>query len=285
MESPHDARSGQRLGLCWGSVPGGTLLDVAQAASAADLAVIAVTPGQVLAALAGRSAAELRRQLRDFGVRVGTIDPLIGPVPGTPPPAEVEQRMRALFEAGYEDGWRAAEAVEAKAINFTQFLGRPRPLASLSEALARLARQNAAHGFASTFEFIPGTSVPDLPSAAALVRDAPGLTIMFDMWHFARSDGRIADIDALPPGTIGGVQINDWLPAAPGAPYVPMSGRLMPGDGCLPLAEILARIEANSPGLDVSIEVFNADLEAMGRDAAARLLAGKSRLFLAEDSR
>jgi len=276
-------RSGQRLGLCWGSVPGGTFLDVAQAASAAGLAVIAVTPGQVLDALAGHTPAELRRQLRDLGVRVGTIDPLIGPVPGTPSPADVEPRMRALFAAGQEEGWRAAEAVEARAINFTQFLGTPLPLDTMREALAGLAERNGARGFASSFEFIPGTSVPDLPSAAAVTRDAPGLGIMFDMWHFARSDGRIADIDALPPGAIGGVQINDWLPAAPGAPYVPMSGRLTPGDGCLPLAAILARIEANSPGLDVGIEVFNATLAPMGRDEAVRMLARRSRPYLVEE--
>jgi len=272
---------GQTLGLCWGSVPGGKLSDVAQAASAAGLTVIAVTPGQILDALTGQPAPILRRQLHDLGVRVGSIDPLIGPVPGTPPPADVEPRMRALFEADQEECWRAAEAVEARTINFTHFLGTPGPPDILREALEKLARRNSEHGIASTFEFIPGTGVPDLPSAAAVTRDIDDLSILFDMWHFARSNGRIEDIDALPPGAIGGVQINDWLPPEPGAPYVPMAGRLMPGDGCLPLADILARIEANSPGLDVGIEVFNADLERMDRDEAARMLVRRSRPFLA----
>jgi len=272
----------QRLGLCWGSVPGGTLLDIAQAASVAELSVIAVTPGQVADALVARSAVELCRRLDDLGVRVGVIDPLISPVPGTPLPADVEPRMRALFEASQEDSWRAAEAVGARTINLTHFLGVPQPLDAMREALARLAERNGAHGVASTFEFIPGTGVPDLPSAVVVTRDVPGFTIMFDMWHFARSGGRIEDIDALPPGAIGGVQLNDWLPPEPGVPYVPMSGRLMPGDGCLPLADVLARIEANSPGLDVGIEVFNADLARMERDEAVRMLVRKSRPFLAK---
>jgi len=272
----------QRLGLCWGSVPGGTLLDIAQAASVAELSVIAVTPGQVADALVARSAVELCRRLDDLGVRVGVIDPLISPVPGTPLPADVEPRMRALFEASQEDCWRAAEAVGARTINLTHFLGVPQPRDAMREALARLAERNGAHGVASTFEFIPGTGVPDLPSAVVVTRDVPGLTIMFDMWHFARSGGRIEDIDALPPGAIGGVQLNDWLPPEPGVPYVPMSGRLMPGDGCLPLADVLARIEANSPGLDVGIEVFNADLARMERDEAVRMLVRKSRPFLAK---
>jgi sugar phosphate isomerase/epimerase len=151
----------------------------------------------------------------------------------------------------------------------------------MRDALARLVGWNSVHGFASTIEFIPGTGVADLPSAADVTCGVPDFTILFDMWHFARSHGGIEDIDALPPGAVGGVQLNDWLPPEPGAPYVPMTGRLIPGDGCLPLADILTRIEANSSGLDVGIEVFNADLERMDHDKAAQTLARKSLPYLA----
>lgn len=155
----------------------------------------------------------------------------------------------------------------------------------MRDALAGLAQRNRRHGVASTVKFIPGTSVPDLTAAKAVAQGLPDLRIMFDAWHFARSGGRVEDIDTLPPDAVGGVQISDWLPPEPGAPYVPMSGRLMPSDGCLPLAAILARIEANSPGLDVGIEVFNVDLARLGHDEAARTLARKSLPYLARDIR
>ena len=282
MSSPGERHArGQILSLCWGSVPGGSLFDLAEAAAGVNIAAISVTPGQVLDALDAGTPAEARRRLDDLGVRVTSIDPLISPVPGTPPPHEVEPRKRALFEASQEDCWRAAEAVGAQTVNFTHFLGAPRSPDAMRDALTHLVGRNSAHGLASTFEFIPGTAVPDLAAAATLTRDIADFTILFDTWHFARSNGRIEDIDALPPCAIGGVQINDWLPSDPGAPYVPMAGRLMPGDGCLPLADILARIEANSSGLEVGIEVFNADLERMDRREAVRTLVCKSQPYLA----
>lgn len=272
----------QRLALCWGSVEGAGLFDLAGAASDAGIAAIAMTPRHYLEqAAAGISDAEIRRRLADLGVAVVMVDPLIAPMPGIPPIREIAEPMRWLFEPDCAACWRAAEALEAETINLTHFQGGPVAQEVIGAAVARLTEANRAHGFATTIEFIPGTGVPDLAAAARLVRAAPDLKIMFDCWHYARSGGTLADIAALPPGAIGGVQVNDWSPPAPGASYVPMSGRLMPGDGNLPLAQILALVEANNTGLWVGIEVFNADLRAMGRDAAVREMVERTRPLLA----
>ncbi len=274
--------SGQRLALCWGSVEGSDLFDLAQAAAQGGIAAIAVTPRHYLdQARAGLSDAQMRRRLGDIGVRVAAIDPLIAPIPGIPPLAAIAEPMRWLFEPDQADTWRAAAALEAEAINLTHFLGGPVEEAAIADALARLAKTNRAEGFASTVEFIPGTGVPDLVAAARLTRDVADLTIMFDCWHYARSGGTLDDIAALPPGAIGGVQINDWSPPQPGQPYVPMAGRLMPGDGILPLAQILGRIEANSPGRWVGVEVFNADLRAMPQDIAIAQMVERSARLIA----
>ena len=274
--------SGQRLALCWGSVEGGDLFDLAQAAARAGIVAIAVTPRHYLdQARAGLSDAQIRRRLGDLGVRVAVIDPLIAPMPGIPPLSAIAEPMRWLFEPGQADCWRAAAALEAEAINLTHFLGGPVEEAAIGERMARLAATNRAEGFATMIEFIPGTGVPDLITAARLTRDVADLSIMFDCWHYARSGGALDHIAALPPDAIGGVQINDWAPPEPGQPYVPMTGRLMPGDGVLPLAQILARIEANSPGLWVGIEVFNADLSAMPRDRAVERMAERAARLIA----
>ncbi len=270
-------RTGQRLALCWGSVEGAGLFELAEAAAGAGIAAIAVTPRQYANETeAGVSDAEMRRRLSDLGVGVSVIDPLIAPMPGVPALADIPAAMRWLFEPGCADCWRAAEALEAETINLTHFLGGPVCEAEIAAAMESLAEANRAHGVVTTIEFIPGTGVPDLTTAARLTRDVDDLRIMFDCWHFARSGGTLADIEALPAGAIGGVQVNDWSPPEPGAPYVPMAGRLMPGDGCLPLADILARLEANTPGLDVGIEVFNAELGAMTRSEAVRLMRDRT---------
>ena len=273
---------GQVPGLCWGSVQGATLLELAEVASAAGLVPLAVTPAQFADAVAsGLTARDIRSRLDDLGVRVSVIDPLIRGLPGIPPAAEVLPAMRYLFEHDEEDCWRAAEALEAGTINMTHFLGRPVPVEQVRDALAEQAGRNHAHGFASTIEFIPGTMIPDLATAADMITGSSHLRIMFDTWHFARSGGRPDDLDRLAPGAIGGGQLNDWAPPEPGAPYVPMSGRLLPGHGTLPLADIMARIEANSPGLDICIEVFNADLAALGRQKSVQLMAELSAPLLA----
>ncbi len=275
-------QSGQSLALCWGTVEGGGLFDLAEVASGAGIAAIAVAPRQYLEqARAGVSDAEMRARLADLGVSVAVIDPLIAPMPGIPALDEIDPSMRWLFEADMAACWRAAEALGAGTINLTHFLGGPVAEEVLGEAIDRVAQANRAHGLETVIEFIPGTGVPDLPTAARLTQGVPDLRIMFDCWHFARSGGVLADIAALPPGAIGGVQINDWSPPEPGAPYVPMSGRLMPGDGSLPLAEIMALIEANRPGLPVGIEVFNAGLREMGWQAAVATIVAKARPLLA----
>ena len=282
MFAPPEPRRGQRLSLCWGSVEGAGLIDLAVLASGAGMTAIAVTPRQHRElAEGGMAPADMRRRLTDLGIRVSVVDPLIEPIPGTPAPRDVPEAMRWLFEPDCEQVWRAAEELEAETINMTAFLGQPVPADRMRDALAELTARNADRGFASTIEFIPGTSIPDLPNAAALAVDAPGLRIMLDAWHWARSSGTLADIDALPPGMIGGVQLNDWLPPEPGAPYVPMSGRLLPGDGCLQLVEMLAAVERNSPGLDVGIELFNADLGRMDRTASVALMAERCAGLLA----
>ena len=48
-----------------------------------------------------------------------------------------------------------------------------------------------------------------------------------------------------------------------------MTGRLLPGEGSLPLHDIVAAALANSPGLSAEIEVFSAELSGLPVEAAA----------------
>ena len=57
-----------------------------------------------------------------------------------------------------------------------------------------------------------------------------------------------------------------------------MTGRLLPGEGSLPLHDIVAAALANSPGLSAEVEVFSAELSALPVDkAAARTAAAMAK--------
>ncbi|WP_157217070.1 sugar phosphate isomerase/epimerase family protein [Flavisphingomonas formosensis] len=276
----------QKLGLCWGSVPGGTLIDIATSGAANGFACITITPGHYIdARAAGLGDGEIRARLSDLGIRVSVIDPLIGVLPGTPAPGEVDPSMRRFFTYSEEDCRRAAAGVEAPTINLAHFLGRPIETAALQDKVGEIAGRNRDAGFSTTLEFIPGTGVPNLATALSIVADIPHAGIMFDTWHFARSDGTLDELVALPPHAIGGMQISDRIPPAPGEPYVPMAGRLCPGEGELPLATMLALIEKSSPGLDICLEVFSEELKAMGWGAAGARMARTGRAALASAAR
>ena len=97
--------------------------------------------------------------------------------------------------------------------------------------------------------------------------------ILLDSWHLARTGGTADQVRALPPHSIGAIQLSDRNPPAPGEAYVPMTGRLLPGEGNLPLHDIVAAALANSPGLSAEVEVFSAELSSLPVDAAARRTA------------
>jgi sugar phosphate isomerase/epimerase len=185
--------------------------------------------------------------------------------------------MRHFFRIDEAMCLRAAEGVGAPVINMAHFLGQPVEVERLIEAVAGIVER--AGGLTITLEFIPGTGVSDIGQSHRIAH-AAGAKVMLDSWHLARSGGTLSDIEQLPAASIGGVQISDWRVPPPGTAYVPMSGRLLPGEGELPLSELMAAIEANSPRLDMCIEVFSAEMEALGWDEAARQMAEATRKIL-----
>ena len=101
-------------------------------------------------------------------------------------------------------------------------------------------------GMASVIEFAPVLAPPDLPSAVEIVRKVgdPNLRLLIDTMHLIRSGGTPADLAALDPDSIGYIQLCD-VPVVPENPdYMREAafGRLCPGKGELPLAEILAAL-------------------------------------------
>lgn len=246
---------------------------LAAAAGAAGFAHVTATPQ--LFVRSGGVAADLRSRIEDRGVTVSFVDGLCSALPGTPPAAPGATGFVDPHEAGIEDCIGIALALGAGAVNLVHIGGTATPVDALAEAFAAACRRAADDGLRLSIEFLPGTGIPDLATAAAVVRaaGAPTGSILFDTWHFARGGGRLEELDPATAALIGGLQLADRSPDQDLQPYVPMRGRKLPGDGALPLAEITRRVLAARPGLPVGAEVLSDEIDALGLEAGAHALA------------
>jgi sugar phosphate isomerase/epimerase len=103
-------------------------------------------------------------------------------------------------------------------------------------------------GMETTIEFAPSLTIRDLDAALAAIRyvDRPGFRLLVDTMHLVRAGFGPADLAAIDPALIGYVQLSDHTLLQRGALYgVDTVERMVPGEGELPLREILAVIPAD----------------------------------------
>jgi 4-hydroxyphenylpyruvate dioxygenase len=248
---------------------GTPLVELAAAAAGAGFASISITPPMYFAARStGLSDADLRQLLSDQGVSVSLLDPLLTALPGMPSPSVVGSTFRSLFEVSELECYQVAEALEIPSINVAHYLGAPVGRDELVDAFGALCDRAAGRGVGVLLEFMPDGAIPDLPAALDIVRTAAPLTsaVMLDTWHFFRTGGHPDDLERCRPGEIGGVQVSDAGAAIAAGSSPGLYARELPGEGVIPLAEILAGVLARHADPFVGIEVFNRQLA--GRPAA-----------------
>jgi sugar phosphate isomerase/epimerase len=131
----------------------------------------------------------------------------------------------------------------------------PDPARNAAE-LARFAALAQERGLGVMLEFMAGMAVGTLDTALTLIEAAgtPGVTLVIDTLHLARSGAGPAELTAIDPARIGYVQLCDALAGPPGAGYgsEALHNRLALGTGELPLTELAAAIPA---GVAVGLEL------------------------------
>ncbi|HEV3492390.1 MAG TPA: sugar phosphate isomerase/epimerase [Reyranella sp.] len=136
-------------------------------------------------------------------------------------------------------------------------------------------------GLGVDLEFMPWRTIGSLPAAAAVVREADRANgdVLVDALHLSRSGGVPEDLRGLPHDILRSVQLCDAPAARPattdGLIKEARGGRLLPGDGDLPLGRLLAELPEHAV---LSVEVPNSgyppELHARrAYEAAQRLLA------------
>ncbi|MCK9899606.1 MULTISPECIES: sugar phosphate isomerase/epimerase [Parafrankia] len=118
-----------------------------------------------------------------------------------------------------------------------------------------LAEMAGERGMQTTIEFAPSLTIGDLDSALAAVRHVarPDFRLLIDTMHLVRSGHTPADLAAVDPTLIAYAQLSDNTIRQRGTVYREDSiDRMVPGEGELPLRDILAVLP---PDIVIGLEV------------------------------
>src|SRR6267142_704861 len=156
------------------------------------------------------------------------------------------------------------------------------------ERFGELCDRAAVYGLQVGLEFAIYTGVRTLAHAAQMVARSKraNASVLIDALHFSRSGGLPAHVASVDPSLFRYAQICDAGPDTPGPTDTPAlirearTGRLLPGEGVLPLAELVGALPDDVP---LAIEApcrATADLPALERakrayQALARLQSSR----------
>jgi sugar phosphate isomerase/epimerase len=123
------------------------------------------------------------------------------------------------------------------------------------ERFGELCESAAQYGLSVGLEFAIYTGVRTLAHAADMVARSKraNASVLIDALHFSRSGGWPADVQKVDPALLRYAQICDAGPDMPAPTDTPAlirearTGRLLPGEGVLPLKELVAALPAGVP--------------------------------------
>jgi sugar phosphate isomerase/epimerase len=140
------------------------------------------------------------------------------------------------------------------------------------DQIAKLCQMASERDMVVTVETAPGFPVGDLAAGVEVITTvgAKNLQLLIDTMHVCRTGSTPEDIAALDPALIGYVQLSDVPLVSPYENYFDeaMWHRHCPGDGELPLRELLAAIP---DGVPISVEVPNLEEAEAGRSPHDRV--------------
>jgi sugar phosphate isomerase/epimerase len=117
------------------------------------------------------------------------------------------------------------------------------------DQLASLTEMAAERGMGTTIELAPGVTIGDPDALRAAIEHVgrPDLRLALDTMHWVRAGFGVTELRELGPEKIGYVQLSDTTLKPRLKSYLEeaMYERMTPGDGELPLAEILAAAPAD----------------------------------------
>jgi 2-keto-myo-inositol isomerase len=266
-----------RLGFNGATTQTADLATDIRIAGQASYAVIELRDDKLDQFLTKGSLDDVRRMLREAGVAAWTINAIsrVG-VDGAAGTECAVARCRQLS--------RSAQAIECPWV-----LVVPGPTEGRTDAqvmsdtvatLGKMADAAAEFGISVAFEFMgfPWAAVRDVAGAWAVVQETnrPNLGIIVDTAHFYAGGSTLESIKQVDPKRLVVLHIND-VEDVP-KPDITDGHRLYPGEGVIPLQDILGAVRATGWDGVLSVELFREeywrqDPLAVAREAKAKTLA------------
>ena len=166
------------------------------------------------------------------------------------PISVLEEEASRLFALAAEFAIGGVIAVPGPVESFTD-------MEEASAVLKRLHLRAEEHGVSLLYEFIGfgHHAFASLPDARAVAREA-GVTLVLDTFHLAVSRTPVAEVRRLDRKEIGLVHLSDALVTGD-VRRIDDSVRVLPGEGDLPLEDILGAMLAAGYDGAISVEVFH----------------------------
>lgn len=144
-----------------------------------------------------------------------------------------------------------------------------------AETFARICEHAAPAGVPVSLEFGRFTKVPDIAAALRIIAavSLPNARLLIDPLHLFRSGGTVADVAAVHRSLFSYAQFCDAPPGGPDPDDFQairaeaLDGRVLPGDGVLPLDDLLGALPSDLP---LSVELRSRQLRDSFPDPAAR---------------
>jgi sugar phosphate isomerase/epimerase len=157
-------------------------------------------------------------------------------------------------------------------------------LDQITDSFGTLCDRAAGFGMQVQLEFTAIHAIRTLRMAWDIVRAADRANggIVFDTWHFFRTEPDYALLAQIPGDRIFSVQVDDALPNVVGTMRDDTLNRLMPGDGSMDLRGALAALDAIGGLTWVGPEVISPVTAAMDPVEAAGLGRKKIEDIIAE---
>lgn len=203
----------------------------------------------------GGNLKELGREIRDRGLFVPSVIGLWNALPPTP----------ELFEASLADTRRrlrmAADIGSQHIQTIPNTVGEgydQRWVAARYRDIIELAKND--YNLEAALVFVKYFPLKTFGQAMAVALDAnhPGAMVIPDTYHMYISEGGFEGLKLLNGKSIAIFQFAD-APAAPAVAQLDDSHRVYPGDGILPLVQILSDLKAIGFEKCVSLELYNPD--------------------------
>ena len=239
------------------SLAAGTILDVAPY-DAPHVAAAAGWPAVGIwfdaATWTDKTSASVSAALRNTGVVALDMEPVILSPDGDP--------GEALLDAAAAIGVRHVLVASRLPVS-----------SAVVERFGTLCDRAAAAHITLVLEFLPIFAIRTLAEAMTVVSDAgrANAGVLVDTLHLARSGAKPADLAAMDPVRLPYIQLAD-APAVPpdatlrGLLHEAIDARLLPGDGGLPLVDVLRVV----PHVPVSVELRSAALRTTYADPVER---------------